>query len=216
MSPHPTLSRRAFLQTTALAALAPAGAFAAAPARRRAIDAHVHVWTPDTVRYPLADGFTKEKDMKPPSFTPAELFAHCRPEGVDRVVLVQMSFYQFDNRYMLDVIKEHPGTFSGIGIVDEAQSNVRETMKTLATQGVRGFRLYTSREKAEAWSQSEGMKKMWSYAAEAGAFQAAGIPTVLCGPGDIAQAHKPNEFIALDQVAAAEKFMADLLVELRS
>ncbi len=55
-----------------------------------------------------------------------------------------------------------------------------------------------------------------SYAAEAGAFQAAGIPTVLCGPGDIAQAHKPNEFIALDQVAAAEKFMADLLVELRS
>lgn len=168
MTPHPTLSRRAFLQTTALAALAPAGAFAAAPARRGSIDAHVHVWTPDTGRYPLADEFTKEKDMKPPSFTPAELFAHCRPEGVDRVVLVQMSFYQFDNRYMLDAIKEHPGTFSGIGIVDETQSDVRATMKTLATQGVRGFRLYTSREKAEAWSQSEGMKKMWSYAAEAG------------------------------------------------
>lgn len=168
MPTHPTLSRRAFLQTTALAALAPAGAFAAAPARRGYIDAHVHVWTPDTERYPLADGFTKEKDMKPPSFTPAELFAHCRPQGVDRVVLVQMSFYQFDNRYMLDAIKEHPGTFSGIGIVDEAKSGVRETMQALATQGVRGFRLYTSREKAEAWSRSDGMKRMWSYAAEAG------------------------------------------------
>ena len=32
------------------------------------IDAHVHVWTPDTVRYPLAPGYTKE-NMKPASFT---------------------------------------------------------------------------------------------------------------------------------------------------
>ena len=36
------------------------------------IDAHVHVWTPDTAHYPLAKGYTKD-DMKPPSFTPQEL-----------------------------------------------------------------------------------------------------------------------------------------------
>ena len=59
------------------------------------IDAHVHVWTPDTDHYPLAAGFTKE-DMKPPSFTPEQLFAHSRPSGVERVVLIQMSFYRFD------------------------------------------------------------------------------------------------------------------------
>jgi len=59
------------------------------------IDAHVHVWTPDTARYPLAGGYKKE-DMKPASFTPEELFKHCKPAGVDRINLIQMSFYGFD------------------------------------------------------------------------------------------------------------------------
>ena len=50
-----------------------------------------------------------------------------------------------------------------------------------------------------------------SYATEAGLFQAADLPTVICGPGDIAQAHKPDEFIALEQVAACEAFLRRLL-----
>ena len=50
-----------------------------------------------------------------------------------------------------------------------------------------------------------------SFAAEAGQFQAAGIPTVICGPGAIAQAHQPNEYITLDQVAACESFLHRLL-----
>ncbi len=50
-----------------------------------------------------------------------------------------------------------------------------------------------------------------SFAAEAGQFQAAGIPTVICGPGAIAQAHQPNEYIALDQIAACETFLHRLL-----
>ena len=64
------------------------------------IDAHVHVWTPNTKSYPLAAGFTKA-DMQPPSFTPQELMAHAKPCGVARVVLIQMSFYGDDNTYML-------------------------------------------------------------------------------------------------------------------
>jgi acetylornithine deacetylase len=50
-----------------------------------------------------------------------------------------------------------------------------------------------------------------SFASEAGLFQEVGIPTVLCGPGDIAQAHQPNEFIALDQMAAGEAFLRKLI-----
>ena len=38
----------------------------------------------------------------------------------------------------------------------------------------------------------------------------AGIPTVVCGPGHIAQAHKPDEFIALEQIAKGEDFMPQL------
>ena len=49
------------------------------------------------------------------------------------------------------------------------------------------------------------------FGTEAGLFQQrAGIPTVVCGPGDIAQAHKPNEFITLEQVRRGEAFMARL------
>lgn len=51
-----------------------------------------------------------------------------------------------------------------------------------------------------------------SYVAEAGLFERAGLPTVICGPGWIAQAHQPDEYIALDQLAAGEAFM-DRLVE---
>ena len=46
-----------------------------------------------------------------------------------------------------------------------------------------------------------------SYATEAGLFQLAGTPTVVCGPGDIAQAHRPNEFLAVTQVDACMAFL---------
>ena len=50
-----------------------------------------------------------------------------------------------------------------------------------------------------------------SYGTEAGIFQNADIPTVVCGPGDIAQAHQPNEFISLEQVDACEAFLRRLM-----
>lgn len=49
-----------------------------------------------------------------------------------------------------------------------------------------------------------------SYGTEAGLFQQIGIPTVICGPGDIAQAHAPDEFVALGQLAQCERFMERL------
>ena len=49
-----------------------------------------------------------------------------------------------------------------------------------------------------------------SYNTEAGLFQLADIPTVVCGPGDIAQAHKPDEFVELSQIAECERFMKRL------
>lgn len=55
-----------------------------------------------------------------------------------------------------------------------------------------------------------------SFATEAGIFQHEGIPTVVCGPGSIAQAHKPNEFIAKEQLVKCEHFMDRLVDKLRS
>jgi acetylornithine deacetylase len=48
------------------------------------------------------------------------------------------------------------------------------------------------------------------FGTEAGHFQAAGIPTVVCGPGSIDQAHQPDEYITLDQLEAGAAFMRRL------
>ncbi|MDJ0627717.1 MAG: acetylornithine deacetylase [Rhodobacter sp.] len=50
-----------------------------------------------------------------------------------------------------------------------------------------------------------------SYGAEAGQFQERGYSAVICGPGDIAQAHQPNEFITVEQFNAGEAFMAQVV-----
>ncbi|TMV07967.1 acetylornithine deacetylase [Ruegeria sediminis] len=55
-----------------------------------------------------------------------------------------------------------------------------------------------------------------SYGTEAGHFQQAGYSAVVCGPGDIAQAHQPNEFITVAQFDAGHAFMERLLDKLES
>ena len=46
-----------------------------------------------------------------------------------------------------------------------------------------------------------------SYGTEGGLYQEAGIPTIVCGPGEIAQAHQPDEWLAEDQLAACDAFV---------
>ena len=50
-----------------------------------------------------------------------------------------------------------------------------------------------------------------AYATEAGLFEKAGLPSIICGPGSIEQAHKPNEYCDLAQLAQCEAFMDRLL-----
>jgi acetylornithine deacetylase len=50
-----------------------------------------------------------------------------------------------------------------------------------------------------------------SYGAEAGQFQEAGLSTVICGPGSITQAHRPDEFIELSQMEAGARFISRLV-----
>ena len=52
-----------------------------------------------------------------------------------------------------------------------------------------------------------------SYGTEAGLYEAAGIPSIVCGPGDIAQAHTPDEWIAESQLAACDGFLRRLATQ---
>jgi acetylornithine deacetylase len=64
---------------------------------------------------------------------------------------------------------------------------------------------------AMRWAGSNSTEAV-AFGTEAGYFQGLGIPTVLCGPGSVEQAHKPDEFLALEQLAACGRFL-DRLAE---
>lgn len=125
------------------------------------IDAHSHVWTPDTSAYPLAAGFRRAL-MQPPSFTAEELQKEMKPVGVNRVVLIQMSFYGYDNSYMLDCMKKYPGMFSGVAVINDAAPAPGDEMKKLKQQGVRGFRIYPKDMPVKDWLGSAGMHAMFT------------------------------------------------------
>ncbi len=63
---------------------------------------------------------------------------------------------------------------------------------------------------AKALSGANAVTKV-AFGTEAGLFQQAEVPTIVCGPAHIDQAHKPNEFVEVAQVAQCEAFMARLM-----
>lgn len=160
-----TINRRDLMIGGALAAGAAASS-SAAENETPWIDAHVHVWTPDLAQYPLAPKY-KRSDMQPPSFTPKQLMAHAKPNGVGRVVLIQMSYYGVDNSYMLDVIRDHPGVFAGVAIIEET-TQAPFTMDKLKPLGVTGYRIRSQGKAPDRWLDSDGMRAMWKHGAKQG------------------------------------------------
>lgn len=136
------------------------------------IDAHSHIWSPDTDRWPLANEKTK-KDLDPPSFTPEELLKLAHAVGVGRVVLIQHTLYHgYDNTYLLDAAKARPGVFAVTGMVDDSKPHPGQTMRELLKRGVKALRI-TSRpgigaSGGEKWLSGSGMGEMWKTAAATG------------------------------------------------
>lgn len=75
-----------------------------------------------------------------------------------------------------------------------------------------GFETHGGSEIAELGKACAGVHDFGkvSFGSEASLFHGADISTILCGPGQIAQAHQPNEWIALEQLALCEAFMRRL------
>jgi predicted TIM-barrel fold metal-dependent hydrolase len=123
--------------------------------------------------------------MKPPRFTPEDLFKHTKPNGVNRVVLIQMSYYtpqgkpsekdkSFNNDYMLHMIALHKDVFVGTAVIDPAGRAPDRLMTELAKQGVRAFRIYPGLEggikpntgTGERWLQADGYATMFAAGAK--------------------------------------------------
>lgn len=165
------VSRRAFLGSAAAAGVTmaqtrPETVFGSESGVTDAVDAHVHVFPAASDRYPLRPGATRDR-LPMPLFTAEELFAHTRPAGVARVVLVQFSHYGFDNSYILDTMRRFPGVFAAIGMVDP-KDRPDQRIRELAAQGARGLRVSGGGREPDEWSRDEATLAMWRTAGEAG------------------------------------------------
>ena len=131
------------------------------------IDAHVHVYAGDDPRYPEFPGAPPRDPIAPRSFTPEELFAHTKAAGVERVNLIQIRFYGFDNSYLLDAIARYPQTFVGTAVIDPFAPDLERTMLSLRERGIRAFRIHPrlSKEPAASWLRPDGYRKMFAIAA---------------------------------------------------
>jgi acetylornithine deacetylase len=55
-----------------------------------------------------------------------------------------------------------------------------------------------------------------AFGTEGGLFDAAGIPTVVCGPGSMDQGHKPDEFVSVAQLKACDAMLLRMLDSIRT
>jgi predicted TIM-barrel fold metal-dependent hydrolase len=164
------------------------------------IDAHSHVWSPDTAKWPLANNKT-QADLDPPSFTPEELLKLAHPEKVGRVVLIQHhTYHSWDNRYLIDCAARFPGTFAVTGMLDDTQPQPEKKMPALLTQRVRGFRI-TSWIRKEKWLTGDGMAGMWRTGAKTGQAMCCLInPEDLPGVNEMCGRH-PDTTVVIDHFA---------------
>jgi acetylornithine deacetylase len=83
---------------------------------------------------------------------------------------------------------------------------------TVEAMQVAGVPALSARDNDAAVAVARELGALWPeadlpFGTEAGFFQQVGIPTVVCGPGSIAQAHQPDEWICASQLQAADRFM---------
>ncbi len=81
-----------------------------------------------------------------------------------------------------------------------------EISKIAAAPGLDADEQAAITELVRALTADQSRRKV-AYGTEAGLFANAGIPSIVCGPGNIEQAHKPNEFLEIAQLAECERFL---------
>src|SRR5437868_6556218 len=133
------------------------------------VDTHMHAWTLDWERYPFAP---PESDLRPPEHpnTTEEVVETMGRHQVDYVVLVQVRYYGWDNRYLADSLRRHPGRFAAQGLVDPEDPASPGQLEALIRQhGFSGVRLSPSYQPDQTWLSSRRSDPLWRKAAELGA-----------------------------------------------
>jgi len=129
------------------------------------IDTHLHVWQADSSQYP----WQPLAHVKPNFAWPVERTVEFMDQhNIYGGVLIQVSLYGFDNRYLLECGRKFPDRFRLVGMLDPRSDNIEPEMEALAEQGVRGLRLAVDLRGDIPWYNHPSADRLWRIAGELG------------------------------------------------
>jgi predicted TIM-barrel fold metal-dependent hydrolase len=133
------------------------------------IDTHMHVWSQDFKRYPIAP---PEPNIKPltEEGSAERHIEELKEHRIDRSVLVQPRQYGWDNRYIADSVRRYPKLFVGHGLIDPHDPNNSAVLEREVRQnGLAGMRLSPIYHPKEQWLNAPANHALWRKAGELGA-----------------------------------------------
>jgi predicted TIM-barrel fold metal-dependent hydrolase len=112
------------------------------------VDAHLHVWEAESLRYP----WQPLRNMRPAEAAPAEMLLDVMQQaGVGQAIIVQPSNYGYDHTYVAGCLHRFPGRFGGVALFDFRAPAAAERLAGLRAQGFAGVRLYFYHEDDLSW-----------------------------------------------------------------
>jgi len=141
--------------------------------KRKVVDIHPHIISPDIVRYPRAPLFGKPSAWsleRPASLE--RLIAEMDVAGVAKAAIVHASTcYGYDNRYVADAVAQYPRRFTGVFSVDMQAADAPARIRYWAGRKLTGLRLFTAGSTIEGQAPGLGDPASfpaWDCAAELG------------------------------------------------
>ncbi len=135
------------------------------------IDAHMHVWSDDPVRFPFAHPY--EPKFVPPKIAAslAVLLEEMDQHRISHCVLVQTISHGWDNRYLAHCLKAYPKRFRGQGLIDPTDPQVAKNLELAMRQhglaGVRFSPMYYQGK--DDWLNARASDPLWEKAHQLGA-----------------------------------------------
>lgn len=130
------------------------------------IDSHVHVWIPESEKYPYSP---KRPDIHFNNGSVELLVELMDKHGISKAVLIQPSQYGWDNSYMMDCMDRYPGRFVAVVRVDQWSKNGPADLEFWVKQrGAQGVRLTLWEYTPDTWNHGEPEYSLWEKIHELG------------------------------------------------
>lgn len=134
-------------------------------------DSHVHVWEHNS-RFPFAEAAKVPEE----NASPETLLQLMTSNAIAKTVIIQVIHYRYDNSYLAEVLRKHPGKFLGVCRVDPLDPAAPDHLSRLTEQGFQGVRLSPAGDAGGNWIRGPLMPPLWKRCEDLG------VPMTLLAP----------------------------------